>query len=63
MGSSLYKDTAVELYLNKLKEDIPNISEHEIMSLKYAFITRFNMGLANFESNEVKELALKMMVK
>lgn len=63
MGSSLYKNTSVELYLNKLKEDIPNISEHELMSLKYAFITGFNMGLANFESDEVKEFALKMMIK
>ena len=59
----IYKDTAVELYRNKIKEVVPEISESELNSLSSAFITGFNMGIAQNESGSMKELALKMMVR
>jgi len=59
----IYKDTAVELYRNKIKEVVPEISESELNSLSSAFITGFNMGIAQNESDAIKEIALKMMIR
>ena len=63
MDNNLYKQTAVELFIKKVRDSIPELEDWQLKAYEYAFESGFNMGVANYESKEIKELALKMMIK
>ncbi len=60
---NLFKNTAVELYIKRIKEAHPDMSEYDLELVSYAFMTGFNMGRHYSFSLPAQELALSMMVR
>ncbi len=61
--NNFYKDTAMKLYIERIKESVPNIDEYELEMIRSAFVTGFNMGRLNSFSSSAQEMALSIMVR
>lgn len=60
---NLFKQTAVDIYLENLKSKMPSFSQHDLKIIEYAFETGFNVGACNNSPSVLQEVALLQLSK